>query len=83
MNEVYRVLECRPDSYQGWYHQANQLRQRNLCHDVLYSYERSIEYHPHDYEAWYYRGKVLEELARYKEAIVSLPNIFYSSPLII
>ncbi|NCQ04467.1 MAG: tetratricopeptide repeat protein, partial [Cyanobacteria bacterium] len=71
VNEVYRVLECRPDSYQGWYYQANQLRHRNLCQDALYSYEKAIEYHPNDYFAWYYKGKVLEELEKYLEAIYS------------
>ncbi len=63
-----KILECRPDSYQGWYQQANLDRDRGCYFEALLGYEKALEYYPDDYWSWYRRGKVLEILGRYSEA---------------
>ena len=70
----YRPLECRPDSYYGWYHQGNLLRMQGHYQEALISYENALEYYPNDYWAWYKRGMTLEELGRYQEAVTSYEN---------
>ena len=41
---IFNPLECRPDSYQGWYAQGNTLLDQRRFGDALISYERALEY---------------------------------------
>ena len=68
---VFKTLECRPDSYQGWYQQGNALGQQGRFSEDLTCYDRALEYYPRDYLAWYKRGNILEALGRYEDAVTS------------
>ena len=56
---TYRPLECRPDSYQGWYQQGNIRWQSGHIEEALLCFSRAIEYHPEDYWAWYKQAMAL------------------------
>jgi tetratricopeptide (TPR) repeat protein len=67
----YVFLECRPDGYQSWFEQGNQLRKLNCYREALWCYDKALDYYSHDYYTWYYRGKVLEELNELTDALSS------------
>ncbi|MFM7576356.1 MAG: tetratricopeptide repeat protein, partial [Microcystaceae cyanobacterium] len=68
---LFNPLECRPDSYQGWYQQGNGLWEQGRFAEALMSFDRAIDYYPEDYWAWYKRGMTLEQLGRFTEAAES------------
>ncbi|MGL6340957.1 MAG: tetratricopeptide repeat protein, partial [Waterburya sp.] len=77
---MYQPLECRPDSYQEWYQQGNQLRAEGYYQEALISYDRALDYHPRDYWTWYRKGAVLEALGYYYDAIDSYAKAIAIQP---
>lgn len=57
-----QVLESRPDSFRGWFQQAEELKCQGFLIEALHSFDRALQYYQHDYYSWYYRGQILEEI---------------------
>lgn len=71
---TYRPLECRPDSYRGWYQQGQLCWLEGNVDEALLCYHRALEYYPNDYWAWYHLAIAHEKLGHVDEAINRLPT---------
>ena len=67
-----KVLEIRPDLFEGWFNRGNALSNLGQFEEAIASYDKAIELNPDLQEAWHNRANALFNLGRLDEAKASL-----------